>query len=70
MLGSSPTGDIGNWSFIGTMRINDDLEKVARLELIDEDGRVFTYYDVFVNIDIQDNGRTMKVFVTVKSLQL
>ena len=47
-----------------------DTEKVTRVELIDHRneskafGRAFVAWDVSANMSIQDQGRTMKVFVT------
>jgi hypothetical protein len=37
-------------------------EKVTRLEVIAEDGRVLVLYGVKVDLSIQDDGRTLKVF--------
>ena len=45
--------------------------KVTRLEVIDKDGRVFSYHDLEnVTLDLQDNGRTLKIFVTAKPIDL
>ena len=41
--------------------------KVTRLEVIDKNGRVLTYYDVSVKYQLQDDGRTLKIFVENKS---
>lgn len=41
-----------------------NLSKITRVELIDETGRVYTNYDVKkVKLDLQDNERTLKVFI-------
>lgn len=39
-------------------------ESVTRLEVIDETGRVYSQWDCRVELSYQDNGRTLKVFVT------
>lgn len=42
-----------------------DLEKVDRIEVIDSKGRAFTRYRVSdVKMDIQDEGRTLKIFIS------
>jgi hypothetical protein len=38
-------------------------DRVTRFEVIDETGRVLTYYGVKVQLSYQDDGRTLKVFV-------
>lgn len=45
-----------------------DTKNITRFEVInqDEGGRVYVKYDVDVEILIQDDGRTMKVFVKPK----
>jgi hypothetical protein len=47
-----------------------ELDKVTRFEVIDHTfkmgGRVLVEYDVNVEVSIQDEGRTMKVFLTEK----
>ena len=43
-----------------------NLPEVTRFEVIDNNGRVLAYYDVHVSVDIQDDGRTMKVFISPK----
>ena len=41
-----------------------DLEKVDRVEVIDSKGRAFTRYGCAdVKMDLQDDGRTLKIFV-------
>lgn len=43
--------------------------KVNRIEVIDELGRAFTVYDVKkVMLVTQDDGRTIKIFVTNKKV--
>ena len=42
----------------------EDLSEVTRVELIDAEGRRYTNHDVkIVVLDVQDEGRTLKVFV-------
>ena len=45
-----------------------ETEKITRFEVIDHtselQGRILVKYGVKVEISIQDNGRTMKVFLT------
>ena len=44
-----------------------DTSKTTRVEVIDETGRVYTNYSCKeVVIDIQDEGRTVKVFLKNK----
>jgi hypothetical protein len=41
-----------------------DLSGVTRVEVIDRVGRAYTNYGVsLVDLDVQDEGRTLKVFV-------
>lgn len=41
-----------------------NLSEVNRVELIDNTGRRYVRYDVeYVGIDLQDDGKTLKVFV-------
>ena len=48
-----------------------DYDKVTRFEVIDhtssKEGRIFVKYSVMVDVSIQDNGRTMKVFLKDKN---
>lgn len=42
-----------------------DLKDVDRVEVIDSKGRAFTRYRVSdVQMDIQDEGRTLKIFIS------
>jgi hypothetical protein len=41
-------------------------EPITRFEVIDGDGMSRIYVGVSVEVSIQDDGRTMKVFVTEK----
>ncbi len=41
-----------------------NLEKVTRFEVIDGTGRAYVKYGVSVALDLQDDGRTLKVFVS------
>lgn len=47
-----------------------DYEKVTRFEVIDhtssKEGRILVRYSVMVDVSIQDEGMTMKVFLTDK----
>ena len=46
--------------------MDSDLSKVDRVEVIDQDGRSYTNYleeDQSVKFSIQDDGRTLKIFV-------
>lgn len=41
-----------------------NFSQINRVEVIDEDGRSYTNYDAHsVELSIQDNGRTLKVFI-------
>lgn len=40
--------------------------KVTRFEVIDETGRAYIRYSVDVKVSLQDDGRTLKVFVQEK----
>ena len=41
-----------------------DMNRVTRVEVIDDDGRSYTEYNAeAVQISIQDDGRTLKVFL-------
>ena len=44
------------------------LSKITRVEVIDDDegGRVYSKWDVRVQTDIQDDGRTLKIFVRTR----
>jgi hypothetical protein len=49
------------------MMLKDDTSKVTRLEVIDEDGRSYVKYGITdVQFSLQDDGRTLKLFVKVK----
>jgi len=41
-----------------------DNSKVTRFEVIDENGRVYTKHNSKIELSYQDDGRTLKVFVT------
>lgn len=38
-------------------------QKITRIEVIDEEGRKFVRWDCSVVASIQDNGRTLKLFI-------
>lgn len=43
--------------------VNRRLDKVTRLEVIDEDGRSYVNWAAHdVSLSLQDNGRTLKIF--------
>ena len=47
---------------------NNETEKVTRVEIIDENGRAFLMRDLAsVKLSLQDDGRTLKLFVTHKA---
>lgn len=41
-------------------------DKVTRLEVINEQGRLLVKYDVHVELQLQDDERTLKVFIKDK----
>jgi hypothetical protein len=43
--------------------LSDLLKRVTRVEVIDEKGRAFTRWNVEMTPSLQDEGRTLKVFV-------
>jgi len=44
--------------------MNKALDDVTRFEVIDENGRTYSRLQVEVELSYQDDGRTLKVFVT------
>ena len=40
-----------------------DFSKVTRVEVIDSNGRAYVAYDVQATVLLQDDGKTLKVFV-------
>jgi hypothetical protein len=42
-----------------------DWSKVTRLEVIGDGGRLFGLHDAQIEPSLQDDGRTLKVFVTI-----
>lgn len=43
------------------------LDNVTRVEVIDEQGRAYTRHNIdVVHLSVQDNGRTIKIFVSSK----
>lgn len=44
------------------------LEDVTRIELIDESGSAYVRHNVAVSYSLQDDGKTLKVFVEHKNL--
>jgi hypothetical protein len=47
-----------------------NLKKVTRVELIDESGRCYVKNPASVELSLQDDGRTLKVFVKPRGPQL
>jgi len=46
---------------------NNKTKRVTRIEIIDESGRAFLMRDVeSVKLSLQDDGRTLKLFVQVE----
>lgn len=39
------------------------LSQITRIEVIDDKGRAYTKWDCVVTPDIQDDGRTLKLFI-------
>jgi hypothetical protein len=42
------------------------MKKITRIEVIDKTGRAYIKWDCEVVVSIQDDGRTLKVFVVEK----
>lgn len=42
-------------------------DKVTRFEVINESGRIIVQYGVHVTLSLQDDGRTLKVFLVDRS---
>lgn len=38
--------------------------KETRLTIVDENGRVYERWNIIIEEDVQDEGRTLKLFVT------
>ena len=48
-------------------KLNEKLERVTRVEIIDDTGRKYVNWEVDnVIISLQDAGRTMKIFIDNK----
>jgi len=43
-----------------------NLEEVTRLEVIDSEGRSYSIWDADLLFDVQDEGRTLKIFASKK----
>lgn len=43
------------------------MENVTRLEVIDENGRAYVRHGLQIELSLQDNARTLKVFVKAKN---
>ena len=46
--------------------ILEEIGKITRVEVIDESGRAYVGWDKAIQISIQDEGRTLKIFVESK----
>lgn len=52
------------WSLIMNEDLDVNLDKITRLEIIDENGRSYTKWGVTeVQFSVQDNERTLKIFL-------
>jgi hypothetical protein len=47
----------------------DPMERVTRFEVIDDTGRPYVKRDVKIELSLQDEGRTLKVFVKAREAQ-
>lgn len=45
-------------------------EDVTRFEVINESGRVLVKYGIHIQADLQDEGRTLKIFMYEKNKDL
>lgn len=43
-----------------------DLTKISRLDVVDENGIRLTEWNVTIEYSVQDNGRTLKLFIKKK----
>jgi hypothetical protein len=46
---------------------NNNFDKVTRFEVIDDLGRVLVRYGIRIELHLQDDDRTLKVFLTSKN---
>jgi hypothetical protein len=46
---------------------NNNVDKVTRFEVIDDSGRVLVRYGIRIELHLQDDDRTLKVFLTSKN---
>lgn len=42
---------------------NNNISKITRFEVIDENGRAYTKHNCKIELSYQDDGRTLKVFI-------
>ena len=47
--------------------MNIDTALLSRVTLVDEGGRVYERFNLKVELSVQDNGQTLKIFVKSKS---
>jgi hypothetical protein len=57
------------WNHTHSIHSGQPDGKVTRVEVIDEHGRVYTRWNVNVELSFQDDGRTLKVFVSPRLVQ-
>jgi len=50
-------------SFLKELRVLRTLEYVTRLEVIDETGRAYSHRNISIDFHLQDNGKTLKLFI-------
>jgi hypothetical protein len=60
------TGMNANWltEDTGPSVTVEGMDDVTRFEVVDHHGRVMVKYGISVNAQLQDNGRTLKIFLT------
>jgi hypothetical protein len=49
--------------------LETSLKKVTRIEVIDNSGRAYVSWDKNIEFSIQDNGRTLKIFIKPKNMK-
>lgn len=61
--GKNQVRDIG-----AKMKPSKKVEEVNRVEVIDDSGRAYVKWEDWLNVDLsyQDNGKTLKIFVTTE----
>lgn len=51
------------WEASDQSALTIDFTNISRVTLVDERGRVYERYNLSVVADVQDDGRTLKLFV-------